>query len=452
MDVRGRGNATRILHEFTDTFDINGVFCGQQMTQHVGHRVLTFLGGKLQNLHVPFVRNAFRMSRSQIVPRHPKAAAGKHLFAVSVVGERPRLSHERIDDVPIVDRRQMLADQPRHRLNQMSVMSHRNRFGTDAQIDQLPDQPTGDRVGIRPHQNRAAGADSYAPDDVVCVQTLIRQSIQMGLIFPIRFPSMVVGSSDEVFHKSDVFFTTVEAPTSPQQQFLVDAIFQMSVQRFDVAVLVGTAGIRAFGLTVVVTHQGRVALRQFMTARMVPHGRGQGVAAMPLRYATKLPERLLNAGTECLERFRKTEAHAFDIAVRQHAVKERVIESLPANLHAQAIADREVTGGQSTRMMILAEENRLPRTVQTSPPADTPLKRTLRGIRKLACVSPLQPLEQRLRLQPRFHLQPPLNIAPHIPERIAAGPIRAFRFPLRRQCLTIPILPRGLFVHFRHPC
>jgi len=451
MDVRDRGNATRIPHEFADTFDIEGLFGRQQMTQRVGHRVLAFLGGKLQDLHVPFVGNAFRMSRPQIVPRHPKAARGKHLFAESVVGERTRLADERIDDVPIVDRCQMLADQPRHRLNRLAVMSHRDRFGTDAQVDQLSDQPAGNRVGVRPHQDRAAGTDAYAPDDVVRVQTLIRQSIQMGLIIQILFAPMIVGLSDEVFHKHDVLFTTVEVPTSPQQQRLVDALFQMPVRGFDVTILVGTACVRAFGLTVVVTHQRRVALRQFMTARMVPHRRGQGVAAMPLRHATELPERLLNAGTERLKRFRKTETHTFDIAVRQHAVEERVIESLPANLHVEPVADREVTGRQPTRMMVLAEENRLPRTVQTSPLTDTPLKRPLRGIRKPARVSPLQPLEQRLRLQPRLHLQPPLHITPHLAERIASSPIRAFHFPLRRQGVAIPILPCRLLAHFRHP-
>lgn len=44
--------------------------------------------------------------------------------------------------MPIIDGRLVLADNSRHRLNQMTMMSHRDLFGTDAQIDKLTDQPT----------------------------------------------------------------------------------------------------------------------------------------------------------------------------------------------------------------------------------------------------------------------------------------------------------------------
>ena len=92
----------------------------------------------------------------------------ENFFAVAVVGERSRFSHQRIDDEPIIDRRQLLADQSRHRLNQVSVMSHSDLFSTDAKVDELIDQPAGNRVRVGSHTDRAAAGNSHALDDVVC--------------------------------------------------------------------------------------------------------------------------------------------------------------------------------------------------------------------------------------------------------------------------------------------
>ena len=115
------------------------------------------------------------MSSSQRVPRYAKTAGRKHLLAVSVVGEGSRFSHERIDNVTIIDRRQVLADQSRHDLNNVSVMSHRDLLGPDAQVNELADQPTGNRVRVGSHVDRAAARDSHTLDDVVRVEPFIGQ-------------------------------------------------------------------------------------------------------------------------------------------------------------------------------------------------------------------------------------------------------------------------------------
>ena len=44
--------------------------------------------------------------------------------------------------VAIVDGRLILTDNAWHRLNQMTVMSHRDLFCADAKIDELPNQTT----------------------------------------------------------------------------------------------------------------------------------------------------------------------------------------------------------------------------------------------------------------------------------------------------------------------
>ena len=137
MNIGRSRDAGCISDKFTNAFDVQRVFSRQQMSQCIGHSVLAFVCRQFQNLHVHFVRDFLRMSGSQRVPRHAKTARRKHLFAIPIAGEGSRFSHQRINDVPIIDGRLVLADNSRHRLNQMAMMSHRDLFGTDAKIDEL---------------------------------------------------------------------------------------------------------------------------------------------------------------------------------------------------------------------------------------------------------------------------------------------------------------------------
>lgn len=395
------------------------------MSQGIGDGLLTFFRSQFQNLQVHFVRDFFRMSVPQCVPGHAKHAGREHLFTVAIVGEGARLADQRIDDVPIVDRHQLLAHQPRHGLNVMSLVRDCDLFGTNPQIDQLADQSAGNRIRIGSHIDRAAARNTDSLNDVVGVELLIRQPVQMHQFFVELFATVLIGTLHEVFHKGDVLVTALKAATPPQQQRLFDTILEMAVRRFDVAILVGAACVRAFGFAVVVTHQCGIPLGQFLAAGMIPHRCCQRITAMPLRHTAELPERFLNAGTERFERFGKAQRHAFDIAVRQHAVEERVIESLSGDPHAEIVADREVTRCQSSRMMVLPKENRLSRTMQTPPFRHATLERATCRIGKLTRRTLLQPLEQRLRLQPRFHFQPLLNFVPHVGERILACAICA---------------------------
>jgi len=74
-------------------------------------------------------------------------------------------------------------------------------------------------------------------------------------------------------------------------------------------------------------------------------------------------------------------------------VEERVIEALSGDPHTQLVANREVTGRQSPRMMFLVEENCLARAMQTSPFVHPSLECSTGGISELAWVRHLQPLE-----------------------------------------------------------
>ena len=331
-------------------------------------------------------------------------------------------------------------------------MRHRDLFGPDTKVDELANQSTGNRIRVGPNANGAAGTDFHTFLYVVCVEPFIGQAIQMSQVVKKVLPPVVIGPLQQVLHEADVFFTAVKTPAATQQQRLINTILQMAVGRFDIAVFVGTASVRAFRFAVVVTHQSRISFGKFTTTGVISHGRRQRITAMSFGNATEFPERLLNAGTERFKRLRKAQRYAFDVAVCQHAVEKRVFKSLPSDLHAKLVADGEVTGRQSARVMLLAEEYRLARTMQASPFVHASLERATCGVRKSAFVSLLQPLEQCFGFQPGLCFEPLLNFVPDVLEGIRPGAIRSNRLLLRRQPVVVAVFSCRFLAHFRHPC
>ena len=452
MDVSGRRDAGRISDKLTSAFDVQRVFSRQQISQSIGHSVLTFVCRNLQNLHIHFVRDFLRMSGAQRVPCHAKTARRKHLFAIPIAGEGTRFSHQRINDVAIIDGRLVLADNSRYRLNQMTMMRHSNLFGTDAKIDELTDQPTRYGIRVGSHIDCAAATDASVLDDVVGVEHCVWQSLQMSKVIKKLLSTIGVGSFDQIFHEGDVGFSSFKVATAAQHQRLIDTILEMSVGGFHVAVFVGTTCVRAFCFAVVITHECRISLSQFSATGVISYGGSQRIAAMPFGDSAKVPERFLNAGTERFKRFGKTERDAFDVTVRQHAVEKGVIESVPCDLHAEFVAHRKVTGGQPSRIMLLIKEDRLAGPMQTSPLTHTSLKSATCRIRKLAIVSLLQPLKQRLRFESRFQFESLLHLVPHVSKGIDARAIAAIARLQGRQSVAVPVFAGRFLAHFRHPC
>ena len=87
------------------------------------------------------------MGGAEHVVSDPKLAGRKHFFAVLIIGKCARLANQRIDDVAIIDRRQFLADQSLHRLNDVALVRDHNFFCSESQVNALTDQPTGEEQG-----------------------------------------------------------------------------------------------------------------------------------------------------------------------------------------------------------------------------------------------------------------------------------------------------------------
>lgn len=138
--------------------------------QCILHRVLALVRRQGEDFQVFPHRELFAVSGAQHVVSDPKMARRKHVFAVLVVLERPRLANQRVDHVAVVDRRSADPDQSWHPLNRDFVMRHVDPFGADPNIDFFTDQATGNRVGVATDLNRTAAADANTEQDVVGVK------------------------------------------------------------------------------------------------------------------------------------------------------------------------------------------------------------------------------------------------------------------------------------------
>jgi len=156
LNVGDCGNRICAGHEFANTFHRDGFTGIDEKSQRIDDSLFTFPRRKFQNFNVHFVGDLFGVSTTQQVPGHTKLAGRKHFFTVLIVGKCSRLAQQRINDVSIIDRGQMLPNESRHRLNHMTVMSHDDVFRRNSQIDTLADQPTRHGIRVRPNLNRAA--------------------------------------------------------------------------------------------------------------------------------------------------------------------------------------------------------------------------------------------------------------------------------------------------------
>jgi hypothetical protein len=291
--------------------------------------------------------------------------------------------------VTVVDARGLLADESPHCLNQVALVSDRDCLGADSHIDFATDQATGHGVRVRTNVDRAAFANADPLLDVVGIESCFGQRAERQSLFGKPFSASGVGVIDDLPNERHVVVSAGEVGGAAKQERLIDTILEVSVLRFDITVLVGASGVRSLSDAAVVIHQRRVASRQSRAVGVVSNGRAERVGAMLNRHTTELPKRILNSLAECFEGFGETQRNGFDVAVRQHAVKERVLESRSGNLHVQRIANGEIACRESSRVVILRKENRLVGTVDRSPIGDPSLERSACRILELAGIPSL---------------------------------------------------------------
>jgi hypothetical protein len=214
-----------------------------------------------------------------------------------------------------------------------------------------------------------------------------------------------------------------------------------------IAVLVPAVGVGRLGRRPVVPHERLVLRRVLLGMPFLVHCQRHAVRAMTLGHATHFPKRILDPLAQAGEALREAQRRVLPVRVGQHEVVQQVRKRLPLNGHPQALHVREVRGGQPARLMYLAEEQLLGRTVLGLPLVHPPLQCPPHGLPAPLGIFPLQPFPERLGLQARLPLQKLLHARPHGRQRIRPGP-PAVRLPrLVGKLPQVPILPGRLAIH-----
>ena len=315
----------------------------------------------------------------------------------------------------------------------------------DPHVDPLADQPAVHRVDVVLHVNQAASIHAH----VQAFGTLQprRQRPQQGQLLrqtplPARVPL-----PRQLLQEPVVERPIRKLPTATQQQGLIHQILEVPMRRLDVTVLVRLPWLDLLHRQIVVLHQPRIALREFLGVRQIVHGAGQPIRAMPPRHTPELTQRVLQPIAQTLETLREAQRHRLPVRVGQDEVIHHMLERLTGDGHAQAAQVREIRGTQPTRLMHLAEEHLLGRALRRPPNPDSPLERPQLAVVEKARVLALQPGEQRIGAQRGRVLEQHLDSRPHLGERIVASSPGARRTRVTGQAFHVAITPSRLPIH-----
>lgn len=423
----------------------------QRQPQRVLHRLLAVARRQLQNLQVFPSRHPRRVIAQQLIVGHAKVARGKHVRLILIVFERPRFPHQRVDHVPVIDDVLAVARQSRHRLDLAARPPDFDHVGVDHHVNVHADQPTGNRIRVAADLNRAAAADLDAADTLPMIELARRQLAEARLLLGELVDAARIPFVDQPHQKLFVLLPAGEVAAATQQERLIDGRFQMAVRRLDVTVLMRLSSVDPLRLDLVVVHQVAVALAKLATLRKVVDRGAQAVAAMPPRHAAELPEGLLKAAAESLERFGETDRRELPIRVGEREVIQHVTQRLAIDRHAERVHVREVRCAQPARGMHLRKDDRPVRAVQTSPIAHPPLERPPLRVGESARMRLLQPGEQGERPQPRLCFESSLHLGPDVDKRVRPRPPIPWCGAVRRQSRRIAILPCRLLIHASAP-
>jgi hypothetical protein len=115
----------------------------------------------------------------QDVISHAEATAGKEIRLVAIVGERPRLANQPVDDVPVIHPVLTPAAQPRHHFHLLLAVPDLDLLGIQPGLHPLADQPATYRVDIALDADGAARLHPHL-QPLTRFQPMRRQGPQQG--------------------------------------------------------------------------------------------------------------------------------------------------------------------------------------------------------------------------------------------------------------------------------
>jgi len=396
----------------------------QQHPQGIVHRRLAVPGRVPQEAQVLLGPGPLAVLVPQPVVGDAEAAGREQVLAVAVVGERPRLADQRVDDVPVLDGVLVPAGQSGQRVHQAFGVPHFDPVGVQPGLDRHADQPAVDRVGVAVDVDEAARVHP-ALQAQAAVEPPRRQRPERRAVRLEPRPPPAVPLPHHTLHERDVLVAAGEVTAAADQQRLIEGRLEVAVGRLVVAVLVRLAHVDPLAREAVMLQEAPVPPLELALRRQVVDGGAEAVAAVPPRHAAQVPEGVLQPVGQRLERLRRAHRHRLPVRVGQHEVVHQVIERLPADRNAQIVHAGEVRRRQVPGLMHLAEHDRPVRAERRPPLADAPLERPpLAGIES-ARVLGLEPLEEGLGHQPGLGRQPSGHGRPDLGERVPASAVGA---------------------------
>jgi hypothetical protein len=368
------------------------------------------------------------------------------VFPVHVACERPRLAHQPVDHVPIVDAVFGLAAQPLHRLHQRTRVPHLDDFGTDPRFHPLSPQPCRHRIDVLLHLDGAALAHPR-PLTFQRLQPPGRQRPQLGLLRckrldPVGIPPILHGA-----HQPPVFLATCEVAATTQQELLFQRFLEAAMPLFAIAILVAARRIGRLGRHAIVTHQGLVASGVLLRVTVLMNRQRHAIRSMPFRYPAQFPQSVLQPFAQAGKALRETQRHVLPVRARQDEVVKHVRKGFALDGHAQAVQVREVRRAQPAWFMNLGEKHFLGRPMLSLPLPHAPFDGSPVPLPVLSRTLTLQPSHQRFGLQARLAAQQFFQPCPNRGERIRTCSPGVRPAGLAGQLALLPIFACGFTVH-----
>lgn len=407
---RGRKFRTR-LGQREHRLDGELAIAGQEHTQRIVHGGFAGVRCMMQDLQIVLGAAALVAAFAKPVVSDAKARRGKQIVAVGVISERAGLAQQRIDDVAIVHRVPVAADQTRQRVDVLIGVPDFDAVGEQPRLDPFAAQTTVHRVGVAVNVHQAARINPAAHLQTRR-QAHIGQVAQCLQLFGEAIRSAGVPRHHQLLQEVRVFVAAGEIAAAAKQQRLFGSALEVAVRRLGIAVLVRLAHIDPLTRQAVVSQQVAIARLELARRRQVIDRGAQAVTAMPLGRAAQVPQRVLQAVGESLERLRGAHRHRLPIRVRQHEVIDQVIERLATDGDAEPVHRGEVGRGQIARLMHLTEDDGLAWSVCGAPLPHPALEGAAMRIEELARMRLSQPVEERLGAQARLGAQPLFDLGP----------------------------------------
>jgi hypothetical protein len=130
-----------------------------QRRQRGLHSRLTLPCRQVQDLQILLGCSLWHPGAEQVIGQ-AEAAGREQVVAVAVVGERARLAHQPVDDVPIDDAVLAPTPQPWQPFQQPPGVPHLDVLGVQPGLDPFPDQPAGHRIDVVADMDGAARIDA----------------------------------------------------------------------------------------------------------------------------------------------------------------------------------------------------------------------------------------------------------------------------------------------------